>query len=228
MVAGVRECLEFLRAIRPDQAVTFAGKHWHIEGYRPDWATQPPPRLYLAASRPRMLRLAGELADGVMLSDIALAALPATLSTLREGLAMRATAPAEFPVNNLLAWHVKRDRAAAYAEARRKLWVRGIWERARIAPYLDEASCDRIEQNLPALAVAYQRGDDPGDIVGTPIMDALVRGLTLTGGLEDIDCIVAELRAMGDAGVTELGLRLYGEPDQAIRLVAERVQAALA
>jgi hypothetical protein len=33
---------------------------------------------------------------------------------------------------------------------------------------------------------------------------------------------------MGDAGVTELGLRLYGEPDEAIRLVAERVRPALA
>jgi 5,10-methylenetetrahydromethanopterin reductase len=227
MVAGVRECLEFLRAIRPDQAVNFAGQHWHIEGYRPDWATQLPPHLYLAASRPRMLRLAGELADGVMLSDIPLAALPATLATLREGLALRAAPPAEFPVNNLLAWHVKRDRAAAYAEARRKLWVRGIWERARIAPYLDQAACERIEQNLPALALAYQRGDDPGDIVGRPVMDALVEGLTLTGGLEDIDRIVTELRAMRDAGVTELGLRLYGEPDEAIPLVAERVAAAL-
>jgi alkanesulfonate monooxygenase SsuD/methylene tetrahydromethanopterin reductase-like flavin-dependent oxidoreductase (luciferase family) len=212
MVAGVRECLEFLRAIRPDEAVTFTGRHWHIEAYRPDWATQPPPRLYVAASRPRMLRLAGELGDGVMLSDIAL----------------RATPPPEFPVNNLLAWHVKRDRTAAYAEARRKLWVRGIWERARIAPYLAPADCDRIEQNLPALAAAYHRGSDPGDVVGTAVMDALVDGLTLTGGLEDIDRIVGELRAMRDAGVTELGLRLYGEPDEAIRLVAERVRPALA
>ncbi|MBL8225427.1 MAG: LLM class flavin-dependent oxidoreductase [Chromatiales bacterium] len=228
MVAGVRECLEFLRAIRPDEAVTFTGRHWHIEAYRPDWATQPPPRLYVAASRPRMLRLAGELGDGVMLSDIALPALPATLATLREGLALRATPPPEFPVNNLLAWHVKRDRTAAYAEARRKLWVRGIWERARIAPYLAPADCDRIEQNLPALAAAYHRGSDPGDVVGTAVMDALVDGLTLTGGLEDIDRIVGELRAMRDAGVTELGLRLYGEPDEAIRLVAERVRPALA
>lgn len=229
MVDGVRECLEFLRAIRPEAPLTYAGQHWRVEGYRPDWATAPPPRLYVAASRPRMLRLAGQLGDGVMLSDIALDALPGVLATLHEGLATRATpAAAPFAVNNLLAWHVRDDRDAAYAEARRKLWVRGIWERARIAPYLDPADCDRIEQSLPALAAAYARGDDPASVVGAPVMDALVRGLTLTGGPADIERIAGELRAMQAAGVTELGLRLYGEPEAALRLVARRVVPALA
>jgi hypothetical protein len=176
-----------------------------------------------------MLRLAGQLGDGVMLSDIALGALPGVLATLREGLATRAApAPVPFAVNNLLAWHVRDDRDAAFAEARRKLWVRGIWERARIAPYLDPADCDRIEQALPALAAAYARGDDPASVVGAPVMDALVRGLTLTGGPADIERIAGELRAMQAAGVTELGLRLYGEPEAALRLVARRVVPALA
>lgn len=224
MVAGVRECLELLRAIQPDTPLTFRGRHWQVEGYRPDWATQPPPRLYVAASRPRMLRLAGELGDGVMLSDIPLAGLPGVLATLGEGLAARrAPPPVPFAINNLLAWHVKDDRAAAFAEARRKLWVRGIWERARIAPYLDAADCDRVGAALPALAAAYARGEDPATVVSLPIMDALVRGLTLTGGPDDLDGIAEHLRAMQAAGVTELGLRLYGEPDAAIRLVAERV-----
>jgi len=86
----------------------------------------------------------------------------------------------------------------------------------------------RKETFSEALAAAYQRGADPGDVVGRATMDALVDGLTLTGGPDDIDRISTELRAMGDAGVTELGLRLYGEPAEAMRLVAERVQPALA
>ena len=122
---------------------------------------------------------------------------------------------------------MKPDRAAAYTEARRKLWVRGIWERARNAPFVDAAACDMIEKNLPGLALAYQRGEDPAAVVPQKILDALVDGLTLTGSSDDLTPIVDELLAFRRAGVTEIGLRLYGDPEASIRLVAERIVPAL-
>jgi hypothetical protein len=175
-----------------------------------------------------MLTLAAELADGVMLSDISLHYIADTIATLRNALpARRSGFSRDLAINNLLAWHVKPDRATAYAEARRKLWVRGIWERARNAPFVDTAACDLIEKSLPGLALAYQRGDDPAGLVPQRILDALVDGLTLTGASNDLTRIIDELLAFRRAGVTEIGLRLYGDPEAAIRLVAAGVAPAL-
>ncbi len=228
MVQGVRECVEFLRGLSPGTPLNFRGELFQVQDYLPDWATAPAPRLYVAANRPRMLQLASELADGVMLSDISLHYIAQTVATLREALPTRRSGfSRDLHVNNLLAWHVKPDRAAAYAEARRKLWVRGLWERARNAPFVDSSACDLIEKNLPGLAVAYQRGEDPAGVVPQRILDALVDGLTLTGTGDDLTRITDELLAFRRAGVTEVSLRLYGEPDEAIRLVATRVVPAL-
>jgi len=228
MVRGVRECVEFLRNASPTTPLNYKGELFQVLNYLPDWATAPAPRLYVAANRPQMLKLAAELADGVMLSDISLHYIAGTIATLREGLSSRRSGLShDLSINNLLAWHVKPDRSAAYAEARRKLWVRGIWERARNAPFLDTSACDVIEQNLPGLALAYQRGDDPAGLVPENILNALVDGLTLTGTSTRLTPIIDELLAFRRAGVTEIGLRLYGDPQAAIRLVAERVVPAL-
>ncbi len=228
MVRGVRECVTLLRAASPATPLNFKGELFQVQNYLPDWATAPAPRLYIAANRPQMLKLAAELADGVMLSDISRHYIAATIATLHETLATRRSSfSRDFRINNLLAWHVKPERTAAYAEARRKLWVRGIWERARNAPFVDAAACDLIEQNLPGLALAYQRGEDPAGVVPQKILDALVDGLTLVGSANNLTPVIDELLAFRAAGVTETSLRLYGEPELAIRLVAERVLPAL-
>jgi len=221
MVRGVRECVEFLRGVSPHTPLDFNGELFQVQNYLPDWATTPSPRLYIAANRPRMLRLAAELADGVMLSDISLHYIADTIAILRNGLAAAGRPADSLRINNLLAWHVKPDRAAAYTEARKKLWVRGIWERARNAPFIDAAACDVVEKNLPGLALAYQRGEDPARVIPQKILDALVDGLTLTGRSDDLTPLIDELLAFRRAGVTETSLRLYGNPEAAIRLVAE-------
>lgn len=227
MLHGVGECVNFLRRAASGDAVDYGGARFQVEGYRADWAVAPAPRLYVAANGPRMLTLAAGVADGVMLSDIAPPALVATLATLRAGLRTAGRDATGFAISNLLAWHVKPTREEAFAEARRKLWVRGIWERTRIAPFLDEADCDRVAASLPALAAAYQRGEDPVRVLPAPLLDALVTGLTLTGTPDDLARIVGELQLQQAAGVTEIALRLYGEPEASLRLVAERVVSAL-
>ena len=64
-----------------------------------------------------------------------------------------------------------------------------------------------------------------GVVVG--LLDALVAGLTLAGDSQNLQPIIDELLAFRRAGVTDLGLRLYGNPEAAIRLVAERVVPAI-
>jgi hypothetical protein len=60
------------------------------------------------------------------------------------------------------------------------------------------------------------------------IVDTLVDNMTLTGALGDVDKLVAKLRAFRDAGIDEVSLRLYDEPDAAMRFIATEVVPALA
>jgi alkanesulfonate monooxygenase SsuD/methylene tetrahydromethanopterin reductase-like flavin-dependent oxidoreductase (luciferase family) len=205
----------------------YEGEMFRVHGYAPTWATDVPALVYVAANKPQMLRLAGAIADGVMLSDIDLPFLAATLGELECGLARARRERHALRVNNLIAWHVKPDRAAAYSEARRMLWVRGIWERARIAPYLEPAEADLVQRSLPAWQKSYAEGRE--DIPGVPqrIVDTLVDNMTFTGSHGDLERIVHKLRAFRDAGVDEVSLRLYEDPEAAIRLIAREVVPAL-
>ena len=107
------------------------------------------------------------------------------------------------------------------------LWVRGIWERARIEPYLSVAECDLVQQSLPAWQKAYAAG-----LAGDPRRAGEDR--RRAGGQHDAHRRLRRPRSPGvrssrfrDAGVDEISLRLYDEPDVAIRLIAERVVPAL-
>ena len=64
-------------------------------------------------------------------------------------------------------------------------------------------------------------GVDPG------LVDKLVDNLTWTGDYSAVDRFVEEMLAFKAAGVTEMAVRLYGEPEAAIRLLAERVMPAV-
>lgn len=223
MLGGVAECLDFLHRAAAGAPFSFDGRLFQVRDYRPVHTGLSPPRIWLAANGPQMLALAARSAEGVMLSDISLTQLPATLDILRTGLAAAGRPVAGYPVCNLLAWHVHAEREVAFAEARRKLWVRGLWQRSRLLPYIDAADCDLVEASLPVLAAAYAQGIDPSPAVPRRIMDALAEGLTLVGDHGDLDRLLARLRAFRDAGITDLALRLYGSPGADIRLVAERI-----
>ena len=227
MVRGVRECVELLRQAAAGQPMDYEGQMYQVHGYAPTWAKDPPPLIYVAANKPQMLRLAGEIADGVMLSDIDLPFLGDTLADLRRGLARGQRLRDDLRVNNLIAWHVKPNREAAYVEARRMLWVRGIWERARIEPYLSVTECDLVQKSLPAWQKAYAEAQAVIPGVPEKIVDALVNNMTFTGDYGDMDRLTAKLLKFRDAGVDEISLRLYDDPDVAIRLIAERIVPAL-
>lgn len=212
MVRGVRECVEFLRRCSASSPVNFAGQLYRVHDYAPPGLTRPAPRIYVAANGPQMLRLAARVGDGVMLSDIAPPAIAGTLATISAELAAAGRSRVDFRISNVIALHVKADREAAYLEARRKLWVRGIWERARIEPYIGKDGADVIERKLPVLARAYAEGRDPSPEVPRELMDRLADALTLVGDFEAIPALLERLDAYRRAGVDEIALRLYDEP----------------
>lgn len=228
MVATVRECVDFLQRAARERPCSYTGEIFQVQGYTPGWATQTPPQIYVGASKPQMLNMAGQVADGVMLSDVTLPRIAECMMVLRDSLEKSGRSLAAFPVSNLYAWHVKPDKRAAYREAIAKLFVRGMLENWYIAPFLEPAECALVEAHFAAFAQAYARNNHVVEGVPTSLVTRLVDNLTFTGGLEDVDRFTSELLQFKAAGVSEFAIRLYADPEASIRLLAERVLPALA
>lgn len=223
MVRGVRECVEFLQQASPNAPLTFDGDVFQVDNYRPAWATDEPPRVYVGATKPQMLRMAAGVADGVMFSDLTLGRLDETMSILGGALTESGRESSGFRINNLFSWHVKPDRHEALAEARRKLWVRGMLDHWYIAPALNERDCKFVAENMQAFISAYLNDSPVIDGVPDELVELLVDELTFTGDLNDVDTLIERFHKFKDAGVNELSLRLYDDPAYSIKVIGETV-----
>jgi probable F420-dependent oxidoreductase len=82
----VREYLTLLRACLSGEKVDFAGDFYQVKGFR--LGVRLPerrPHIVLGALNPRMLRLAGELADGVLLNYLPASHVAWSVDRVREG-----------------------------------------------------------------------------------------------------------------------------------------------
>lgn len=227
MVRAVREAVELVRGAGTGELFSYPGELFSVENYVAPWAAAAAaPLLYVGASKPQMLSMAGRVADGVMMSDVTLPRMAESMAVLRASLQKHGR-PAEFPVSNLYAWHVHEDRSVAVAEARAKLFVRGMLEHWYIEPFLDPDECALVEANFTAFAKAYALNTP--DIEGVPdaLVDKLIENLTFVGTPDDIDSFIEQLLEFRDHGLTEFAIRLYAAPARSMRLLAERVMPAL-
>jgi len=83
----VRETVQVVRAALAGERVVFHGKAVHVDGFR---LARPPAKavpIYVAALRPGMLAVAGEVADGVILNWLAAADVPRVVGIVREAAA---------------------------------------------------------------------------------------------------------------------------------------------
>ena len=226
MVTAVRECIEILKGVSPDKLLKYDGEVFKLKRYHPVWATDEPPLIYVAGSRKRMAQTATKVADGVMGSDVTLPRLNEFIDWIREGLTQNSRSMSDFRINNLYAWHVKKDKAQAIDEAKRKIWVRGLLQRWYLSPFLDSADCDLIDSKQGAFAKSYFANSPDVEGISDSIMDALVDNITLTGDYDDIDRQIDTLKQFEAGGLTEFGLRLYENPAESIKLLGERVVPA--
>ena len=227
MVRAVRECLEMLRLATRGERVSYDGELFAMRGLDTSWTAASPPALFAAANGEQMLRMAARVADGIMTSDFTPRRLRWARAIIDPVLEEAGRDPADFPLINFWATHIKPTRAAAMAEARLYLMARGtIWD-----PYIhdvvgpDEAA--EIARHYPAFVRAYRRTDD---IQGPPrgLVDRIVeRGVTACAA-DEIDGQIERYREMRAAGATGIVLCLYNDPADAIRVIGEKVVPALA
>lgn len=179
-IGAVRECVEILKAVRPDRALDYRGRVFRVHGYQPGWATSAPPPVCVAANKPQMLRMAARVADGIMMSDLPPGLAAATIERVRTAAAAAGRDTGGFMFSNFMAWHVHEDRRQAVREARRWLGYRGLFRRWVITTFLSDQDYDIVEANRDRIYAAA-RMEEPS-IPGVPerILDALVDNLTLT------------------------------------------------
>jgi probable F420-dependent oxidoreductase len=80
----VRETAQFLRRALGGERVVFRGETFSVDGFR---LTRPPSQpipIYIAALRPGMLRVAGEVGDGVILNWLSAEDVPKSVAVVRE------------------------------------------------------------------------------------------------------------------------------------------------
>ena len=82
----VREYVTLLRLCLSGEKVDFAGDFYQVKGFRLGVRLgERKPRIVVGALNPKMLRLAGELADGVLLNYLPASHVPWSVERVREG-----------------------------------------------------------------------------------------------------------------------------------------------
>lgn len=226
-VRAVEEALTILRLAGRGEPVNFEGEIFRVRRYNPAWARSAPPVIYAGANRGQMQRMAARHADGIMLSDKIVEQVREARAVIDPVLADAGRDPAAFRLNNFWAWHVKESREEAEREARIWLALRGVLLKANHHYFMNEADMDLVEQKRGAFFEALRRRSP--DIAGVPerVVKLLVDNLTSCAALADIDREIDRLRRFEAAGLTEIALRIYENPEETIRIIGERVVPAL-
>jgi probable F420-dependent oxidoreductase len=85
-VTMMKETVAALRQIFTGEKVTFNGEMVHINGFKIDIPFDKPPLIYIGAQGSKMLRIAGEIGDGLIVNFVTPETLPAMLEHTREGM----------------------------------------------------------------------------------------------------------------------------------------------
>ena len=227
MVRAVRECVEILKQAASRKPGGYKGEIFPIHWMDTSWVTAPTPPIYVGANGPQMLAMAARVADGIMLSDITPDRVRRCREIIDPILRERGLEPATFPLNNFWAWHVKPSREDAEREARIYLTVRGtIWD-PYIHDVVDPEEAKVVLAHSRSFITAYQQRSP--DVEGVPdsILKKIVDAGVSASPLARIDREIERLREFAVAGLNQIALCLYDDPEASIRVIGERVIPAL-
>jgi 5,10-methylenetetrahydromethanopterin reductase len=227
MVRAVRECVEIMNQAMSGTPGSYKGELYQVGWIDVDWAKQPQPMIYVGANGPQMLRGASKYAAGIMTSDFTPERIRWAHDIIDPGLTARGVDPATYPFNNFWAWHVQESREAAHREARIYLAVRGTIYPDYIRDVVDEDDAAVVTANESSFLKAYMAKSPDIKGVSDEILTRIVGGGTSASPLSEIDREVERMRQFRDAGLTEIALCIYSNPEQAIRTIGEYLVPAL-
>ena len=187
----MRETVHIVRALLTGEPVTYDGKVYRPResklGFNPLRRNLP---IYLAALRPRMVEMAGEIADGVLLNWATAEYLEQAVELLRRGAERAGRDPSAVDVACYVRTAVVDDVEAAKP-----------WLRRRIAYYFTMDYYVRyFEQRgfageAAAISAALAEGDPEG--AASVVTDAMLDELAVVGSAEECRRKIDALRAAG-------------------------------
>lgn len=222
-VRAVQECVEIIRLASKGERFDYIGQLYQAHGYGLGWLEAPAPQVYVGANMPQMLRMAGRVAAGVMLSDLPVKLAAAAIQAARDSALANDRAAQDLWFSSFTAWHVYADEQQARNEAKRWLLLRGLFRPWVLQEFLEPREIDLIMSSQPAFVKAFSAGSHRIEGIPDALADKLVDHLTLTGTTDDSGKVIEELLGYKRAGLSSVSLRLYANPQESMRFLAERV-----
>jgi alkanesulfonate monooxygenase SsuD/methylene tetrahydromethanopterin reductase-like flavin-dependent oxidoreductase (luciferase family) len=224
---AVRECVDIINAMGTGELMSYDGEMYHVKWYNASWVSQPSPQVYVCAGGPQLLRSSAKYAKGIYLGDHHPEHVAAVRETIDPEIAAHNPHKDDFTLLNFWAWHVKEDEEAALAEAR-------MWLAARVTPWpayyhevLPEDEMQLIWDNTDALNKAFYNKTPDIPELPRDLLDKLCRCCTSCAPLGNIEREIQTMQRFRDAGLTDICLRIYEEPEQAIAVIGEHVVPAI-
>ncbi len=182
-IAQVREFVALLRECLSGETVSFEGDFYKVSRFRLGLRLgERKPKIVVAALNEQMLRLAGEIADGVLLNYLPAALVPWCVERIREGGDADVYAFVHCAVTD-------RDR---YAESARK----DLLNYAVVDAYANQFARAGFADDVEKFRALWKARDRDGALAAIP--DAWVDAIQIMG---DADHVRGAVKAYADAGV---------------------------
>src|SRR3989441_10928134 len=117
--ARVREMAQFLRQALAGERVVFRGETFAVDGFRLVKPPVEPVPIHIAALRPGLLRVGGEVGDGAIHNWLSTDDVPKSVALVREAAATAQLDPATIEITARLLVHIEPPGAAVDTAVRR-------------------------------------------------------------------------------------------------------------
>jgi probable F420-dependent oxidoreductase len=187
----MREYIEVLRKALAGERVDYTGKTLSVKRLKLGGAVEGSVPIYLGALNEKMLRMTGELCDGVCLNMVPEKALPQVLGAVRAGAEAAGRDPAAIEVVSRLHVVMTED-----ASAGRSL-IRNVFGAYAATPGYNRAfEWMGFEQEARTIREAFAKGDRAA--VAAAVSDELCDAMAIVGNAEQVR---KRVRAYAEQGV---------------------------
>ncbi len=207
-ITRLRETVSAIRAAFTGQKVNADGKTFKINGFRLAYAPQPAPPIYVGAQGEQMLRIAGEIGDGVIVNYITPETFPKMRAHIDEGARVAGHDPAGLDIACRILVAIDEDEQTVRENLRRELTAY-----VTVPQYNKFFRWLGYEDEARTAFEAWTAGDRRKALASMP--DSMVEAVYVFGTPEKI---ARRLRDYESAGITSSALQFVSyAPDSAER-----------
>jgi len=189
-LAHTREFIEIARRLLRGESVKYSGDIYRVGGFRVDCTPSTPVPVYVAALRPAMLRMAGAVADGVLLNWATPSRIREATEHVRAGAREAGRSPGDIRIASYLRTCVSDDTERVERASREQIALYGSMVYYR--NYFTEIG---FATEAAALETAWANGDAEA---ATNVVDRrMIQALTIYGSPAECRKQLAAYRAAG-------------------------------